>query len=355
MRGPDGRLLVDRIWYGDRPAAKLARALLLPATGLYAAITAIRGAAYDRGILRSHGLALPAISVGNVTVGGTGKTPVAAWLAGELLRRGARPAIVLRGYGDDEPAVHSRLNPEAIVIANPDRVAGVADAASRGADLAVLDDAFQHRRARRDADVVLVSADRWPASGSVLPAGPFREPLSALGRASLVIVTRKAAPAADAARIEAKVHRIAPGVPTARVHLSPDQLVDVASGARRDLSALAGRPVVAVCGVGDPAAFAAQLAEAGAAVRLRAFPDHHAFDAADVRSIVQDAERIGREGGAVVCTLKDAVKLAPQWPTGGPALSYVSQHVILESGHEALDQLLTSVLLARRPGASATG
>src|SRR5690242_15793153 len=97
---------------------------------------------YDTGVFASHDPAIPAVSVGNVTVGGTGKTPVAAWIATELVERGARPAIVLRGYGDDEPLVHARLNPNVPVIVAADRVAGIAQARDTGATIAVLDDAF---------------------------------------------------------------------------------------------------------------------------------------------------------------------------------------------------------------------
>lgn len=346
MRAPDARALADRVWYGDGTGARVARIALAPLSLLYAVVGNVRNAAYDRGILARHVLPIPTVSVGNLTVGGTGKTPFAAWLAGELLRRGRRPAIVLRGYGDDEPAVHARLTPRAIVVANADRVAGVEEAARRGAEVAVLDDAFQHRRARRDADVVLVSADRWPARARTLPSGPFREPLGALRRAALVVITRKAADAAAALRVERRIREAVPGLDVAHAHLAPAALVDVASGASRDLGTIAGRPVLAICGVGDPDAFARQLTAAGARVSLRAFPDHHPFADADVAGLVDAATEVARAGGIVVCTLKDAVKLGPRWPAAAPALSFVSQQVILEAGQEALDRLLTSVLHA---------
>src|SRR5690348_7442624 len=137
--------------------------------------------------MTTHDPVLPTLSVGNVTVGGTGKTPVAAWIAAELIDRGARPAIVLRGYGDDEPLVHARLNPDVPVIVAPDRLEGIARAAASGADVAVLDDAFQHRRAQRTADIVLVSAERWTRTPRLLPAGPWRESLRALRRTSMIL------------------------------------------------------------------------------------------------------------------------------------------------------------------------
>jgi tetraacyldisaccharide 4'-kinase len=162
--------LSGRIWYALSPAERTARALLAPLGALYGAATAVRGALYDAGIFPAHAGGIAAVSIGNLTVGGTGKTPIAAWLASEFLARGAHPAIVLRGYGADEPLVHQRLNPDVPVIVDADRVRGVARAVAAGADIAVLDDAFQHRRAAREADIVLVSADQWPERASFPPA-----------------------------------------------------------------------------------------------------------------------------------------------------------------------------------------
>lgn len=349
------RGLVEQAWYAPGAAARTARAALLPLSWAFGAVAGARNALYDRGLLRARPLALPAISVGNLSVGGTGKTPVAAWLAGELARRGRRPAVVLRGYGDDEPAVHATLTPRAVIVADPDRVAGVRKASGRGADVAVLDDAFQHRRARRDADVVLVSADRWPDAVRLLPAGPFREGMAALRRASLVLVTRKAASAEAAQRVEQAIAAAVPGASIARAWLAPGGLVDVHTGEAAPLETVAGRPVLAICAVGDPGAFAAQLAEAGAAVALRAFPDHHPFDDREVAALVQEAEGVVGRGGMVVCTLKDAVKLRERWPRDAAALCYLSQQVILEVGRDAVNRLLDSLPHARGPAAAAAG
>ncbi len=338
------RVVRDWLWHGGSPAARLARGALSPVAALYGVVTAGRGALYDTGVLRAHRGAIPAVSVGNLTVGGTGKTPVAAWLARELAARGARPAIVLRGYGDDEPLVHERLNPGVPVIATADRVDGIARAAAAGvsADLAVLDDAFQHRRAARAADLVLVSADRWPARPRLLPAGPFREPLGALRRASLVVITRKAAGAEEVARVRAAVAAAVPGVPMAVIRLALGALRD-AAGAERPLASLRGAAVLAISAVGDPRAFEAQLAAAGAVVRARAFSDHHAFTAADAASLAASMPR----GEIALCTLKDFVKLAPRWPRQAPPLWYVSLDATVEEGRDAIDGLIAALLRAR--------
>src|SRR5262245_13262679 len=181
------------MWQSEAPWATVTRALLAPASVLYGGVTGIRNSLYDRGTFASVTSSIPVVSIGNLAVGGAGKTPLSAWVASELASRGAHPAIVMRGYGDDEPRVHALLNPDVPVVVNADRVAAVQVAAARGADVAVLDDAFQHRRIARIEDIVLVSADGWTGSVRLLPSGPWRESPRALKRASFVIVTRKAA------------------------------------------------------------------------------------------------------------------------------------------------------------------
>lgn len=330
---------VERMWERDGAGA----AVLTPLAWLYAAVTAARNAAYDRGWLPTHALAAPAVSIGNLSVGGTGKTPVSAWVAGELLRRGERPGILLRGYGSDEPLVHERLTPGAVVIANPDRVRASHAARAAGASVLVLDDAFQHRRARRDADIVLVAAEQGLATRR-LPAGPLREGARALRRADLLIVTRKTAAAADAVATGER-WRAAAGVdapdalPLACVHLAADGL-RTASGERLALHALRDRRVLAISAVGAPTAFEAQLAAAGAVVEPAAFPDHHAFSDAEVMALAARAQG----ADMAVCTLKDAVKLWHRWPRQAPALWYLSQSVVLERGEREFARLLDRLL-----------
>jgi tetraacyldisaccharide 4'-kinase len=334
---------IERLWYGADASARVGRALLAPASALFAAAARARSILYDAGLLASHPLALPALSVGNLSVGGTGKTPIAAFLARTLRDRGSRPAIITRGYGGDEPLVHARLNPDIPVIVTPDRVQGAQRARALGADVVVLDDAFQHRRAQRTIDVVLVSADRWHAGLRVLPAGPLREPPIALRRATLVIITRKAVPADVADAVGRWVASAAPRVPVATAHLALGELQAWGSDDRCNTGELRGRTVLAAAAVGDPSAFAAQLEAAGAHVRLRAFRDHHRFTATDVRELTSQATA----DDLVVCTLKDAVKLGPLWPTGAPTLWYPTQDIILERGADALARSLDLLMPLR--------
>jgi len=244
--------LVERIWHGTEPASRLARLVLAPAAGLYRGIVAARGALYDIGLLPARPTALPALSVGNLSVGGTGKTPVSAYIAARLRDRGGSPAIVLRGYGGDEPLVHATLNPDIPVVVSADRVAGVAKARVLGADVAVLDDAFQHRRAERWGDIVLVSADSWSAKQRLLPAGPWREPVRGLRRAALAIVTRKAASLDEARAVVAALQAVVPKLKTAIVWLAPGDLYDARGTQSRPLSDIAGKRLHVIAAIGDP-------------------------------------------------------------------------------------------------------
>jgi tetraacyldisaccharide 4'-kinase len=336
------RTLVDWLWWGAGSGARAARVALTPASLAFGAIVRARNALYDRRLIPVRTPQIAVVSVGNLTVGGTGKTPVSSWLATQLQARGAHPAIVLRGYGDDEPLVHARLTPELPIVVNANRLEAIARAADAGADVAVLDDGFQHRRVSRDADVVLVSADVPDAPVRMLPSGSYREGLSALGRASLVIVTRKAASLAHARAVAASVARVAPGVPVSIVHLALDAIRFVGRPPA-PLASLDGRRVLAIAGVGNAAAFGAQLGQSGAIVRMRAFADHHPFTEADAKALASDLEA----DEIALCTLKDAVKLLPLWPREAAAIGYVSQAVIVEENGAAIDAILELVIHAR--------
>ncbi|MHB1298478.1 MAG: tetraacyldisaccharide 4'-kinase [Gemmatimonadaceae bacterium] len=329
---------IERIWERDGAAARA----LTPLSWFFGALVAMRNGAYEAGLARRYSLGLPTVSVGNLTVGGTGKTPVSAWFAAEMARRGERPAVLLRGYGDDEPLVHARLTPDAIIVADADRVRGAARARAQGATVLVLDDGFQHRRARRDLDVVLVAAEQGGAR-RMLPAGPLRESRGALRRAQLLIVTRKTASLGAA---EAVAADWGGRLPTAILHLAPGALnrwtIDGAAP-QLGLTALAGRRVLAFSALGAPAAFEGQLAAAGAVVEAAAYPDHHPFSGEEIAGLANRAATMDY----AVCTLKDAVKVGPRWPRNAPPFWYLSQAVNVERGErilaDRLDHLTTDI------------
>jgi tetraacyldisaccharide 4'-kinase len=270
----------------------------------------LRASAYRHGWFATERLPLPSVAVGNLSVGGAGKTPVAAWIAARYAAQGLKPGILLRGYGGDEALVLARLVPGAVVVANPDRMAGAARAQSAGASVLVLDDAFQHLRVARDLNIVVVSAESADAAPWTLPAGPWRESWRAVDRADWLVVTRKrASPEAVAALVE-RLGAARRELPLSVAHLALVGFEGMQTGEERAVEIVAGRRVLAAAGVGDPASLAAQLAALGASVQLVVYQDHHAYSAADVGALL----RAGAGADYVVVTEKDAVKLRGVWP-----------------------------------------
>jgi tetraacyldisaccharide 4'-kinase len=300
---------------------------------------AARARAYASGLLPTAGAPVPTVAVGNLTVGGSGKTPVASWIANYYAQRGRRPGIVLRGYGADEGDVHRRLVPIAIVLERPDRVAAAREAVERGADIVVLDDAFQRLDTRRDLNIAVVSAESAHAVRWTVPAGPWREPWGALRRADVVVVTRKWA-GRDAA--EALTRRVAPMVPPGRVvqaHLTIVEFRGLLSDVPVEPGALTGATLLAAAGVADPEAFAIQCRRFGAVVRTLPFRDHQPFSGRQVRRLLHTGRRVDY----VVVTEKDAVKLRSQWPRTEPEPIVASLGVTWERGRDVLEGALNAV------------
>jgi tetraacyldisaccharide 4'-kinase len=299
-------------------------------------------------------LPLPTIAVGNLSVGGTGKTPLASWIARRCVAQGRRPGILLRGYGGDEQLVHRRLAPEAIVVANPDRVAGARAAREAGADVLVLDDGYQLLEVARDLNVAVVSTESGAGSPWPLPAGPWRERWDALQRADVIVVTRKHASAALAARLADRLarapRRAASGTgegaraggerPVAIAWLALERLEGLRSGTPQTLDALAGRRVLAAAGIADPESFGAQLEATGADVQLLAYQDHHPYDQGDLERLA----RAATGGDYVVVTEKDAVKLRERWPAEVAEPLVAVLGVRWERDGRALEQAVDRVL-----------
>ena len=329
--------LIEKAWSGGGVFDRLARVVLLPLEGLYRGLVAVRGALYDAGALPVLKSPIPVVSVGNLTVGGTGKTPVSAWIAEKLLAEGMSPVIVMRGYGGDESIVHARMNPGVPVIVATDRSDGIALAKASGADVAVLDDAFQHRRAARDVDLVLISADDWSDRKRMLPAGPFREPMSALRRASAVIITRKTATDVQVMSAQRSIAAESMGIPIVVLRLELSELIrETPPSEKIPVGMLRGKKALAVAAIGNPGAFFRQVEAEGAFVDSMSYPDHHRFTASDVAELA--ARSVSYD--VVVCTLKDAAKLGPMWPAGSAPLWYVSLAVRVESGEAVIDALM---------------
>ncbi len=307
----------DRAWKRSDPAGRIVALLLRPLSWVFGALIALRSFGFRVGLLASHPAPIAVVSVGNLSVGGTGKTPFALWLARRLRDRGLSTAIVSRGYrgsargvtvvshgaGEvlaaelvgDEPAMMARSF-AGVVVTAARRIDGVAEAARLGCTVAVLDDGFQHRKLARNFDIVLFDG----STGPLLPAGPLREGPSALRRADAIILT----PAADGAA-EA---RVPADVPAFRMKPEVVGLVESVGGEwqSRTTGCLAGKRVVAIVGIAHPERFYETIHGWDATIEeVFEYPDHHEY----TRSDWQEISRRGQACDLMVTTEKDLVKL----------------------------------------------
>jgi len=299
--------LVERLWYGHRRPL----AFLTPLSWLYRGITeARRRAAWEA---RDLSLPVPVIVVGNITAGGTGKSPLTAWLVAELAAAGWRPVILSRGYGGaagkyplevtagtspdeagDEPVMLA-LSTGCPVVVDPQRRRAADHALKNNlGDLLICDDGLQHYKLPRDLELSVFDGQRGIGNGALIPVGPLREPASRLASVDFVIVN-------DKARSEQALENFA-GIDHPAIYsmvLEPATLVQLKTGATRPVEYLAGKQVKAVAGIGNPARFFDTLRTLGAVVTEAAFPDHHRFRPEDLAA---------GDGELIVMTTKDAVK-----------------------------------------------
>lgn len=308
---------------------------LSPFGWAYAAGAGLRNALYARGWLEAHKLGAPAISIGNITAGGTGKTPIVALVAEILIENGERVCILTRGYGRREPAkrvvvsdgsailadgetggdepveLARSLGGKAVIIADRDRVAAAKFARDRfGVTCFVLDDGFQHRRAARNLDIVCIDATDPFGGGELLPAGRLRESPANLCRADAIIIT-KAEAAADIGKLEQDIKRLAPEAEIFRAESGISGFTELSAflagenaGSNRELPG----PAFAFCGLGNPEHFFKTLREAGVEIAgTKAFRDHQRYTGADAERLDHAAK--DAEAAAFVTTAKDAVKL----------------------------------------------
>nr|WP_246599009.1 tetraacyldisaccharide 4'-kinase [Methylogaea oryzae] len=284
----------ERRWYGDKPPV-----WLLPLAGVYRGVAETKRRLYGAGLLRGERLPVPVVVVGNISVGGVGKTPLTAWIVEFLRNAGYRPGVVSRGYGgkaqswpqrvtaDSDPAL---VGDEPVLIARrcgcplavAPRRAEAAKLLLADCDVIVADDGLQHYKLARDVEIAVVDGARRHGNGACLPAGPLREPVARLDSVDLVVCNGAAAPGEFA------------------MTLQGDTALNLADGSRRPLAEFDG-PLHALAGIGNPRRFFDHLRRAGLILDERPLPDHHAFSAADLE--------FGDER-PVLMTEKDAVKCA---------------------------------------------
>jgi tetraacyldisaccharide 4'-kinase len=295
------------VWYGESSGVPGLR----PLSWLYGAAISIRRKAYEIGWARSHDVGRPVIIVGNLTVGGTGKTPLTIWLANQLRQRGYDVGLVSRGYGREQEGLRTvtsdsswqEVGDEPLILhqgtgcttlVTSDRVAGARALVEQGANVILADDGLQHLRMRRDCELVVLDATRGLGNGRMLPAGPLRESRSRIGAADALVVNGGAA----GEPVRGLPPELAAGVLRMRL-VGPQALQIAGAGQEQPLEAFLGRPVHAVAGIGNPQRFFAALRARGLDLIEHPFPDHHPLAAADLDF---------GDGLAVLMTEKDAVK-----------------------------------------------
>ncbi|MGH6610964.1 MAG: tetraacyldisaccharide 4'-kinase [Burkholderiaceae bacterium] len=281
----------------------------MPLAWLFHLIVRVRRAAYRAGLLRSIRVARPVIVIGNITVGGTGKTPFTIWLAGLLQARGLRVGIVLRGYGGrsahwpvtvtagtpweeaGDEAVLLAQRTAAVVVAGPDRVADAQRAIELGADIVLSDDGLQHYRLARDCEIAVIDEQRGLGNRRLLPAGPLREPATRLSEVDLQVITRRSGASARAAQGAKTCITVVPLLRDA---------VSIVTGETRELRSFVGERVHAVAAIGHPQAFFDALAAMSLEVQAHPLPDHARLASADI-AFADDLPVLMTEKDAVKC------------------------------------------------------
>ncbi len=312
-----GRYIVSWLqntWYGDSSL----RLLLLPFSWIYAAAVALRRYLYSSGIISSHGMPVPVIVVGNITAGGTGKTPLTLWLAEQLAESGYAPAIISRGYrgkvGPEPLEVMANSDPanvgdEAVlmagrckcpVVVHPDRVAAARHAIGLGADLIVSDDGLQHYRLRRDFEIAVVDGERLYGNRQLLPAGPLREPLSRLNSIDQILVQRETD---DRAALS---HRSSDSPPK-NFQLDISAICRLDNSDIRSSAQFSGKQFHALAGIGNPERFFRLLETHNIRVIRHPLPDHARIAQRDL-DFDDKIEVLMTEKDAVKCRWLDTSK-----------------------------------------------
>ena len=315
---------------------------------------AVRHAGYQRGWFKTRRLRRPVVSVGNLTVGGTGKTPLVACVAKILLRQGWKPCILTRGYArrskaemmvlepgagrradaqeiGDEPALLARLLPEVPIVVGADRYRGGQVAEERfRVDAHILDDGFQHLALARDVDLLALDATQTLSDWLLLPAGRQREPLSALRRAQMVVLTRT--DSADPQALEELVRKVHPAAQVFRGRTEVIGWIDAVTGEAVPKERIQAQKVAAFCGIGNPRAFFADLRRWGFnLVAEDAFPDHHVYTGGEIQRLTAGA--VKNRAMALLTTQKDAVKFSRDWTPQLPILAVEIAAQILDAGN----------------------
>ncbi|MDD5458254.1 MAG: tetraacyldisaccharide 4'-kinase [Phycisphaerae bacterium] len=336
-------------------AADMLRWSLARLACIYKAVIRTRNAMYSVKILRSSKINVPVLSVGNITAGGTGKTPLVIWLANYLSSRGLKCCILTRGYKSkqanctDEPAVISHNCPTSRIIINPNRVSAAKTAVEKyGCDAFVMDDGFQHRRLARDIDIVTIDATNPFGYDKLLPAGLLREPLDSLKRAHAAILTRTdQISESQLAAIEDRLIQINKNLVIARSIHQPASLKTLKKE-QIPLEQIKNKNVLAFCGIGNPDSFFQTIRSCGAnLLKSIAFDDHYDYTADDISDIFNRAIRI--EADYILTTQKDWTKTVLLATNRNDPVTFAYLFIELKftAGDQKITELIENLLVGR--------
>jgi len=291
-------------------AATALKGALLPFAFVYGAVIALRATLFGAGLFPVERVRVPVISVGNLTLGGTGKTPFVIMLAGLLSERFARKTVVLiRGYGIDEQELLKARLKESLVLVGRDRAKSARAALNAVPDATILlDDGFQHHRLHRDMDIVLVDTRNPFGNGCLVPCGILREPITGIRRASVVVLTKTDKSLVDTDQLQQRLKNIQSDLVFAEAVHRPLFLYGVVSRQTVEFDRVKDRKVLLVSSIGDPAYFEKTVEDLGPRIQGHsAYPDHHNYLERDVEAIIKRRSETGAE--YIITTEKDAVKL----------------------------------------------
>lgn len=330
------------------------RGLMWVTSLFYGVGVGIRNRQYDTKVKPGEKVDVPVISVGNLTLGGTGKTPMVAWLARWFREQNIRVTLISRGYGaeagaqNDEAKELEQLLPDVPHLQNPDRVAAAQVATEElAAQVLLLDDAFQHRRIARDLDIVLIDATEPFGYDYLFPRGTLREPVQSLGRADVIVLTRgDMVSTEERAAIWERVAKLEDDAVLVEMRHQPSRLINF-SGESQPIEHLKGKKVLAFCGIGNPSGFRHTLTDAEIdVVELKEFDDHHDYQREDIH-VLEHWTTEHDEVEAVVCTHKDLVKIGLDRFMDKPLWALTIEAKIVD-GLEELEQRLRE-LVAKIP------
>ena len=343
--------------------AAILRLLLGLAAAGYSIVVQIRNFLYSNGWLKAHRAEAAVLSIGNITTGGTGKTPLVIWLCKRIISNSrfhiSKCAILTRGYKTgaketenftDEPAIFAESCPEVKVIVNPDRVAGAEEAAIKfGTKVLIMDDGFQHLRLAKDLDIVAIDATLPFGYGRILPAGLLREPVSSLKRAGAVVITRcDQITKNELSELEEKLRLINPDMVISQSMHTPAYVKSI-DNKEINIEELKGKKIFAFCGIGNPGSFLNTITTTGAGlVGSKIFNDHHHYTEACIADIYEQAERL--KADLILTTQKDQNKITRRASSKTEIpLAYIGIEIKFLSGEEKLWGLIEKTLAGKMP------